>query len=100
VLPVAILGTEDFDVTQVDPVTMLLGWDGISFVPGIPPLRWNLEDVNGDGFMDIGLKYSMEAAGTVTLTREVSGDLIMTLIGSLMDGTPIAGEDIVRIINK
>ena len=100
VLPVAILGTADFDATQVDPATMLLSWDGISGVPGIPPLRWNWEDINRDGFMDLGLKYSMEAAGTVTLTREASGPLDMILIGKLLDGTPIAGEDTVRIINK
>ena len=100
VLPVAILGTADFDTTQVDPATMLLSWDGISGVPGIPPLRWAWEDVNSDGFMDIVLKYSKAVFEPMTITHEPPGDLIMTLKGNLMDGTPIAGEDTVRIINK
>jgi len=103
VLPVAILGTPDFDVMTVDPVTMLLSWDGISFVPGVSPLRWAWKDVNRDGFMDIGLKYSMDDLMTYTVTNEPPGDLIMTLMGNLMEeygGTPIAGEDMVRIINK
>ena len=100
VLPVAILGSADFDVMTVDPASVMLSWDGISGVPGIPPLRWAWEDVNGDGFMDLGLKYSMEAAGTVTMTNEPPGPLMMTLMGNLMDGTRIAGEDTVRIINK
>ena len=99
-VPVAILGSADFDVMMVDPPTVLLSWDGISFVPGVPPLRWAYEDVNGDGFMDLGLRYSMEELMTVTMTNEPPGDLIMTLMGSLMDGTRIAGEDTVRIINK
>jgi hypothetical protein len=100
VIPVAILGTDDFDTTQVDPETMRLSWDGISGIPGVPPLRWAWEDVNGDGLMDIVLKYSMGDLMTYTVTNEPPGDLIMTLTGNLMDGTPIEGYDTVRIINK
>ncbi len=79
---------------------MLLGWDGISVVTGVPPLRWAWEDVNSDGFMDIVLKYSMEVLADFTVTDEPPGDLIMTLTGNMMDGTPIEGSDTVRIINK
>jgi hypothetical protein len=100
VLPVAILGTADFDVMAVDPSTVMLGWDGIHRVRGIPPLRWAWEDVNEDGWMDLVLKYSMEVMIPFTLTHEAPGDLIMTLTGNMMDGTPISGEDTVRIINK
>ena len=102
VLPVAILGTADFDVMTVNASTVVLTWRGISLPAGegVPPLRWALEDVNRDGFMDIGLKYSMEAAGTVTLTDEASGPLTMMFMGNLMDGTRMSGEDTVRIINK
>ena len=42
----------------------------------------------------------MEELGTVTVTNEPPGDLTMMLMGNLMDGTRIAGEDTVRIINK
>ena len=37
VLPIAILGTEDFDVTEIDPASVELEY--------ISPLRWALEDV-------------------------------------------------------
>jgi len=108
VLPVAILGAADFDVTTVNASTVVLTWPGITLpagarAEGVPPLRWALEDVNRDGFMDIGLKYSMKAAVPYTVTHESPGDLIMTLKGNLkreFGGTPIAGEDTVRIINN
>ena len=112
VLPVAILGTDDFDVMTVNASTVVLSWPGITLPPladgvsplpsadGVPPLRWAWEDVNRDGLMDIVLKYSMKAAGPYTVTHERPGDLIMTLMGNLMDGTPLEGYDTVRIINK
>ena len=40
-VPVAVLTTVDFDATTVDPET-------VEFV-GAVPLRWAMEDVNGDG---------------------------------------------------
>ena len=66
VIPAAILGTEAFDVTQVDPDTLAL--------EGVAPLRWGYEDVatpytgvgddayacaesGADGYMDITLKF-------------------------------------------
>src|SRR4030043_264286 len=60
-LPVAILGTEDFDVTQIDPATILL--------EGVSPLRWALQDVGTegdpllgpDGFIDLTLKFDAQA---------------------------------------
>ena len=100
VLPVAILGNEDFDVMTVNASAVLLTWRGISSVPGVPPLRWACKDINRDGFMDIGLKYSMEELATYTDTKEPPGNQVWTLMGNLMDGTPIVGYDTVRIINK
>ena len=103
VLPVAILGMEDFDVAMVDPDTVLL--------EGVPPLRWALEDVatpyladfggchelGPDGLLDLTLKFNMqEIVGA--LDGVPHGDVLMlTLTGSLLDGTPIMGEDQVVI---
>jgi len=105
VLPVAILGTEDFDVTQVDPASIRL-------VAGVAPLRWALEDVttpseseectiaDPDGYLDLTLKFDAQevvaALGTVG-----DGDvLVLGLTGELLDGTPIVGEDVIIIIKK
>jgi hypothetical protein len=113
-LPVAILGTEEFDVSQIDPVSITL--------EGVSPLRWAMEDeaasfepylgkedafdcneAGPDGYMDLGLKFV--AQELVAALGEVSdGDVIVLhLEGYLMEefgGTPIVGEDVVWILNK
>jgi len=111
VLPVAILGTENLDVTQVDVATIKL--------EGVSPLRSAVEDVatpfepftgktdaldctdeGPDGFPDLTLKFDnptvVAALGPVT-DREVR---VLKLTGNLMDGTPIIGKDVVVILKK
>jgi len=114
VLPVAILGTEGFDVTAVDPASVLL--------EGVAPLRWNLEDVatpfepyigkedafdctedGPDGYLDLTLKYNIqELVGALGDVND--GDvLVLELTGNLKEeygGTPIVGEDVVVILKK
>jgi hypothetical protein len=114
VLPVAILGTGTFDVSQVDPASVRL--------QGVAPLRWSLEDIatpfepftgkedafdcnefGPDGYLDLGLKY--KAKELVAALGEVSdGDvLVLHLTGNLKDefgGTPFEGEDVVWILRK
>jgi hypothetical protein len=105
VLPVAILGSEDFDVTQVDPASIRL--------EGIAPLRCSLEDISTpsedcteegpDGFLDLTLMFDIQ--GIVEALGEVNdGDVIaLPLVGNLLeeyDGTPIVGEDVVIILKK
>ena len=125
VLPVAILGTADFDVTEIDPASVKL--------EGAAPLRWALEDVatpfepstggfepclncteeGSDGFLDLTLKFEAQEVidvlgfGTMALVDEseiiLSNDRIcrvITLTGYLYDGTPIWGKDTVLIIKK
>lgn len=105
VLPVAILGTPDFDVTQIDPASIRLTYPlfaGIS--PEVPPLRWNWEDVNEDGIMDLVFKFDMQSLMVLTPTLEPDGaEMVLQLNGNLKEefsGTPIAGEDTLRILNK
>ena len=104
VLPVAIFGTESFDIIEVDPSTLFLTWRGITLPlgvdDGVHPLRYAYEDVNEDGLSDIVLKFSMEELRIMTVTKEPPGDLVMTLTGETYDGTRLAGQDLVRIINK
>ena len=115
VLPVAILGTADFDVTTVDVSTVTLAGVG-------PPLRSSLEDVatpydgtpgdgycedcttaGPDGFMDLTLKFDKQAVVAALGTVEDGACLVLTLAGNLLEdygGTPISGQDVVRIIKK
>ncbi len=103
VLPVAILGTADFDVSQVDPASVRL--------EGIAPLRWALEDVGTagdplagpDGFTDLSLKFKTQEI--VTALGDVNdGDVLaLHMTGNLQEefgGTAIVGEDVVIIIKK
>ena len=114
ILPVAIVGTEDFDVTTVDPASVRL--------MGVAPLRSSLEDVatpfepflgkesefdcteeGPDGYLDLTLKFDtqevIEALGEVD-----DGDVIvLSLTGNLLEehgGTTIEGEDVVIILKK
>jgi hypothetical protein len=71
-VPVAVLTTDDFDATTVDPVT-------VSFA-GALPLRWATEDVDGDG--DLNLLFHFK-------TRELQLDMTST------EGTPPARPSMV-----
>ena len=110
VLPVAILGSEVFDVNDIDPNSVE--------ILGVTPIRYSYEDVatpadvnvlpedcfcsadGPDGYPDMMLKFDtpdiIEAIGEVQ-----DGDyVVLTLTGSLKDGTPIEGTDCVMIIKK
>jgi hypothetical protein len=70
VLPVAILGAEDFDVTMIDPSEILLSRDGIE--EGVPPLRWSYEDVATPfGATRTSQPRLMENLGNVTNSMEM-----------------------------
>ena len=108
VLPVAILGTANFDVSDIDPLSVQLA--------GISALRSSIDDVStpvanrqdpcdcttagADGFNDLELKFDTQdivaALGTVN-----DGDTpVLTLTGNLLDGTDIDGQDCVIIKSK
>jgi probable HAF family extracellular repeat protein len=101
VLPVAILGTGAFDVTQVDVATVTL--------QGVSPLRSALEDVGavldcsgsvGDGFIDLTLKFDRQAV-VAALGSVEEGDLVTVPIsGKLRDGTVLEGQDVIAIKQK
>ncbi len=105
VLPVAILGSADLDVADIDPETVLLN--------GVTPLRSNIADVAApvgaaaeececttagpDGYADLTLKFN-RAAIAATLGAVADGDYIeLTLTANLYDGTAIAGVDCILI---
>jgi hypothetical protein len=98
VLPVAILGTEEFDVKEVD-IDMLRFGDPLLIDDGgtsATPLRSSLADVSGDGLLDLTLKFSTadlvdyEALGPDTIEG--------LLTGALIDGTLFEGMDSIRIV--
>jgi hypothetical protein len=103
VLPVAILGSAEFDVTQIDPATVTLA--------GVPADQWAFEDVSmagvcdasGDGYLDLVLHFDIETL-TAVLGEVSDGDVVtLKLIGYLYPeygGTPVIGFDSMTILKK
>jgi hypothetical protein len=91
VIPVAILGSETFDATQIDPSTVQLQGLAVKMVGKSDKLLAHLEDVNGDGFVDLVVQIE-DNDGIWT-----AGTSLAEVTGSLYDGTPIAGQDYVCI---
>ena len=84
VVAVAVLTTDDFDASTVDPVTLLFD-DAF-------PLRWATEDVDSDGDKDLLLLFK---------TQELDldeGSTEATLAGETFAGVPIQGSDTVNIV--
>lgn len=109
VLPVAIVGTTDFDVTKIDLETVRF--------QGVEPLRRNIEDVatpyngeisdppdrydgtnNGpDGINDLALKFDRQEI--IATLGNVKKDyiIVVEITGQLKDGTDFVGYDVVWI---
>ncbi len=114
VLPVAIIGTEDFDVITIDPVTIQLTREGVE--ERVRPVRSGYEDVatpfegelcechelGADGYLDLTLKFkTQEIVQTLKLDEIPNGETIpLILTGNLKEegGTSIKGRDCVWIL--
>ncbi len=98
VLPVAILGTDEFDVNNVNIDSLLFG-DALLIDFGgtaVSPLRSGLEDVSGDGLLDLILKFSTR---DLVEFGALGWDTVEGLLtGELFDGTPFAGMDSIRLV--
>ena len=108
VLPVAVLGTANLNVNDIEVSTVQL--------EGVAPLRSDIEDVaapvtnrqhecdctsNGaDGFDDLTLKFDIQAIVNAIGSLNDGDQVILTLTGNLEDGTSIEGVDCVLIKNK
>lgn len=114
VLPVAVLGTADFDVTTIAPTSIKLA--------GVLPLRWEMEDVatpytinvdgcniddchelTGDGYVDLTLKFDTQEIYDAIAEVYDRECLILELTGKLKTANgelPIKGGDVVSILKK
>lgn len=106
-LSVAILGSDNFDVNEIDVLSIRLA--------GVIPLRSSYKDVatplvdaeecdcsteGSDGYTDLILKFDTQAI-VATLGEVADGDeFLLELIGELFDGTQIKGEDCIIIHAK
>jgi hypothetical protein len=91
VIPVAILSSDDFDASTVDPLTVKLA-DAEVKVKGKSGNVGSLEDVNGDGLLDLVVQVYIEG---LALT---AGDIEAELTGETFGGIPIVGSDSIRVV--
>jgi hypothetical protein len=87
-IPVAILGSESFDVTAVDQWTLRFG----PLEASIAHRSAHLEDVNLDGHDDLVAHFSTWLSGLEC------GQTEATLIGETLDGDPIEASDSIRTV--
>ena len=85
VIPVAVLGSEDFDATQVDFTTVAFGPGGAA-----PVHDGHVEDVNSDGFADMVFHFKIAETGIAC------GDIDATLTGESSGGDPFEATDAVK----
>ncbi|UCH87405.1 MAG: thrombospondin type 3 repeat-containing protein, partial [Dehalococcoidia bacterium] len=95
-IPVAILGTEDFDATQVDPMTVRFGPSDRSAAnhDGAMPVHYALEDVDGDGDYDLILHFRTGETGIML------GDTMGCLTGRMVYTDTFMGCDSIRTVPK
>jgi len=93
VISVAILGSEDFDVSTVDGSTLVFGKAAPVHDLGDPAVfAEHLKDVDGDGFMDLVSHYRTAETGIE------AGDRGVCLKGENLEGAPFLGADAVRTV--
>jgi hypothetical protein len=119
VLPVALLGSADLDVTQVNLASVHISrvdevGEHLTPHEGPPGPHTTIEDVatpftgpacachdfEGDGFLDLSLKFkSADLVAALELNSLTVGALVpLVLNGELLDGTAFVAYDCVRLI--
>ncbi|MHC4615801.1 MAG: hypothetical protein ACYTAU_19810, partial [Planctomycetota bacterium] len=119
VLPVALVGTDEFNVMDVDLGSVLLVradgiGGGVAPNEGPPGPHSVFADVatpfvgemcecieaEGDGITDLSMKFrSNDVVAELELDDLLPGDLVeLVLIGTLLDGTPFEASDCIRLV--
>lgn len=85
---VAILSSDGFDATEVDPATVRFGRTGGEAAP----VHFALRDVDRDGNTDIVLRFRIRQTGIAC------GDTSASLAARTFDGRSIAGSDSIQTV--
>jgi hypothetical protein len=94
-LPVAILGSDTFDVLDVDETTLVFGPDAAAPSHDLTKsdaFEDHLRDVNDDGFTDLISHYRIENTGVEPDDAEAC------ITGETLDGTPFEGCDVIKAV--
>ncbi|MHC4757406.1 MAG: hypothetical protein ACYTE8_02000 [Planctomycetota bacterium] len=107
ILPVAILGSEDVNVIDIDPNSIELAGVGVIHnayediaTPVLDPNDCNCTTNGPDGFLDLTLKFNAQDIVEAMCEANVGDILPLLLTGELFDGTPIEGKGCVIMKGK
>jgi len=92
-IPVAVLTTDVFDATVVDP-------DTVMFLDAPPCMKAKLEDVESDGDMDMILHFKTQQLDFSLVVDEGDEYPYAYLTGETIYNAPIKGKDTVRLIGE
>jgi hypothetical protein len=113
-LPGAICGEKDFEVTTIDPATVKIYRKGIT--DGVAPLRWSYADVatpytgpvggshtlTSDGYRYLVLQFnSQTVVSTFGLTGRSGKTILLIIKGNLnaaSGGAPIQGQEYILMV--
>ncbi len=90
-VPVAILTTDDFDASNVDPATIV-------FLDATP-VQWAMDDVDFDGDLDMIFHFKIQELDFTLLVDEGGEYPYAYITGETTDGQPIEGKDTVRLVH-
>lgn len=92
VIPVAILGDADLDVTQINIASLAL--QGLSVKKAGKSSKYlaHYEDINSDNYIDLIVQFQ-DSGGWIANENGYA-----TLVGELKNGTPIKGKDTICIV--
>lgn len=90
-VPVALLGSNSFDALKIDPTSVIMKGATVK-LRGKDVIQANMEDVNGDDFLDLLVHIDTEAL------QASESDTEAIVEARLLDGTLLMGTDVVRIV--
>ncbi|MHC4444903.1 MAG: hypothetical protein ACYTA5_20080, partial [Planctomycetota bacterium] len=110
-IPMAILGTETFDVSEIDPASISIG--GVVFPVRTPVIEdvgtplldgeeCECHELEGDGIDDLLIHFSRrEVLLALGLNNMPPGTVVpITVSGELLDGTLIEATDCVTLVPR
>ena len=118
ILPVALIGTEDFDVTEIDVSSVLLSRaDGLAgevaphegppgphsvFADVATPFDGepcDCHELEGDGIVDLSMKFRTDDVVAALELDALEGDVELVVTGTLLDGTGFtSASDCIRLV--
>ena len=91
-IPIAILGSNDFDINDIDIPTVSFAGLAVRVTGKADKTKCALEDVNSDGNMDLVCQFEDDSSAWEPGSGEA------TLTGKLFDETPFQGTDTICIV--